>query len=139
MTLAQALERLERDRERHVLGPPASAAELDELERELGYELPADYRTLLQRFGGGLLYNDHELAGGQRVLMHDIELVPDLKSFGSALAGKGSATLVPFHRSRGVGHGFDPATGAVRELDGGRAFPDLASFLEAVVLPRPEP
>ena len=137
-----ALGVLERDRSRHMTAEPASERELDLLEETLGRRLPEDFRTLLTRLGGGILYERHEVFGARRLMVHDIELVPDLVSFRQRFVRAGSGDscqdFVPFHRADGMVHLLDlSARGgpAVVSLDGTRSYLDLAHFLEEVVLP----
>ena len=142
MTIKAALGVLERDHHRHMTAEPASERELDLLEETLGRRLPDDFRALLARLGGGILYERHEVFGARRLMVHDIELVPDIASFRrdfvKAGGGELARDLVPFHRADGIVHLFDlrPSGGpAVISLDGTRSYPDLARFLEEVVLP----
>ena len=142
VTIEKALAVLEKDRHRHLTAEPASVRELDLLEESLGRRLPEDFRALLARLGGGILYERHEVFGASRLMVHDIELVPDLVSFRERFvrAGEGETCqdFVPFHRADGMVHLLDlRARGgpAVVSLDGTRSYPDLARFLEEVVLP----
>jgi hypothetical protein len=137
-----ALGVLERDSSRHMTAEPASEHDLGLLEESLGRRLPEDFRTLLTRFGGGILYERHEVFGARRLMVHDIELVPDLVSFRQRFVRAGSGEscqdFVPFHRADGMVHLLDlRARGgpAVVSLDGTRSYSDLADFLEQVVLP----
>lgn len=121
---------------------PVSERELDLLEETLGRRLPEEFRTLLARLGGGILYERHEVFGVRRLMVHDIELVPDLLSFrqrfASAGAGETCQDFVPFHRAEGMVHLLDLRSAggpAVVSLDGTHSYPDLARFLEEVVLP----
>jgi SMI1/KNR4 family protein SUKH-1 len=144
MTIDDALALLERDAALH-LTQRCSEHELDALEEALGQCLPADFRSLLVRVGGGILYDRHEVFGGRRLIVHDIELVPDLLSMYRLLAESHAnwpAHLVPMHRSQGVLHLLDLSAGAghasVQAADG-RAWPNLPAFLDAVVLPARPP
>ncbi len=143
MTIEEALAVLVEGQPQHMCTEPAGELELDRLEKALGRKLPADFRIFLSRLGGGILYQRHEFFGARRLMVHDIELVPDLVSFrhrfiesiGQELPGD----LVPFHRADGVVHLLDLRGGgapSVVSADGKRSYPDLASFLERVVLPR---
>jgi len=134
------LAALARDRPRHMTTEPASERELDMLEEALGHRLPEEFRELLAQFGGGIFYERHELFGARRLMIHDIELVPDLLTFRRLLEAEGrhhEEGLLAFHRADDQVHLLDlrPARRAgVVSADGRRTFPDLASFLEAVVL-----
>jgi len=143
LTLSQILERFEQDAESHTTSGPCGEDELLRLEESLGRRLPDPFRKFLARLGGGMFYHGHEIFGPRRAMIHDIELVPDLFAMRQRLLAEGNLPddgFVPFHRARGVINLMD-----VRDEDGaGRImcarqpapFPDLASFLEAVVLPR---
>jgi len=141
VTIEAALQVLEKDLDRHTITDRPSELELDALEEALGGKLPEQFRALLSRLGGGIFYERHELFGARRLMVHDIELVPDLLSFHRRFAADGkaapTAVLVPFHRADGVVHLLDLRSGgeAVVSADGGRSYPDLASFLLRVVIP----
>ena len=138
MTLAEILDLIAQDCGRHMTTEPASELELDSLEESLGSRLPIALRALLSRLGGGILYERHEIFGARRLMIHDIELVPDLASFRARLAQGGSLPdgLVPFHRADGIVHFLDlrKADSPVVSLDAARSYSDLACFLERVVL-----
>jgi hypothetical protein len=142
VTIEEVLGALARDRPRHMTTEPASERELDVLEEALGQRLPEEFRALLARFGGGIFYERHELFGARRLMIHDIELVPDLLTFRRLLEGEGPGLergLVPFHRADGQVHFLDlrrSSRAGVVSADGTRSFPDLASFLTQVVIPR---
>jgi hypothetical protein len=139
MTMDDALATLERDGARH-LTQRCTAQDLEGLERALGRRLPADYRALLTRVGGGILYDEHEVFGGRRLMVHDIELVPDALTLTRRHADEGRpwpADLVPFHRCRGRLHLLDLSHGEKAQVVGedGRSWPSLPAFLSEVVLP----
>jgi SMI1-KNR4 cell-wall len=143
VTIEEALHVLEGDRSQHMTAQPATELELDHLEEALGQKLPEEFRTFLARFGGGILYERHEIFGARRLMIHDIELVPDLVSFRHRFVDSGGQLLaddlVPFHRADGVVHLLDlRRSGEARivSADGKRSYPDLACFLEQVVLAR---
>ena len=143
VTIEQALGALARDGPRHMTTERASERDLVVLEEGLGQRLPEEFRALLVRFGGGIFYERHELFGARRLMIHDIELVPDLLSFRRLLAAEGGAGsergLVPFHRADGKVHLLDlrRATATpVISADGESSYPDLACFLEQVVIPK---
>jgi hypothetical protein len=124
---------------------PSDAAELGAIEAKLGRRLPAPFRTFLLRVGGGILYQRHEIFGGHRTMIHDIELVPDLLSMKFRLSAESPAGLaeglLPIHRADGLYHFLDltegPGYGRVVSLTSGSAYEDFASFLEKAVLPAP--
>lgn len=128
----------------HTLAGASDAAELDELERRLGHPLPAAYREFLARVGGGIFYQRHEIFGPRRVMLHDIEFVPDLMSLRRMLAAEGRQLregTIPVHRAGAMVHllDLDPGAGHGRVVAEGQAesYQDFARFLEAVVLPAP--
>ena len=132
------LAAFQRDQDRHMNSGPSTQSELGHLEAGLGAPLPALLRAFLTRFGGGIFYNGHEIFGPTRCMVHDIELVPDLLSVRQWLREDKALAegLVPLHRARGVVHLIDLRRGSVVSLEGGEPHPDLAAFLENVVLPR---
>jgi len=143
MTIEEALDVLEKDQARHMTTDRASPRDLDVLEQALGQRLPEEFRTFLIRLGGGIFYERHELFGARRLMVHDIELMADLLSFYRHFAGSGGSGLgpglVPFHRADGVVHLLDLRGGSeapVISADGERSYPDLACFLQQVVIPR---
>jgi hypothetical protein len=140
MSLDEALARLERDGAQH-LTQRCSEPELDAFERTLGLRLPADFRRLLARIGFGILYDRHEVYGTRPLILHDIEMVPDILAIRRRLEQEGRPCperLVPFHRTRGVLHlldvSGDEGAAPVRS-ETGQAYADLADFLRQVVLP----
>jgi hypothetical protein len=141
VTIEEALEILERDLSRHMTADRVSERDLDFLEEALGQRLPEQFRTFLVRLGGGILYERHELFGARRLMVHDIELVPDVLSFHRRFVGNGDEsgrTMIPFHRAEGVVHLLDLRPGGEARVvseDGARTYPDLASFLLQVVIP----
>ena len=142
LTLDQILEAFARDQAQHMTGGPASETDLREHERAIGKPLAGSLRAFLSRFGGGLFYHGHEIFGPHRVMIHDIELVPDIMSVRRRLGREGMDLpegLIPFHRARGLIHFMDLRQGgdAVLSLPWSAPCHDLPSFLETVVLPRP--
>jgi hypothetical protein len=117
----------------------ASDDDLRRLDEALGQPLPAPLRALLHEVGGGLYEGGHEIFGPSRVMIHDIELVPDLLSVRARLAAEGllHPQFVPFHRAGATIHlmRMDGAgAGCVVSLPAGKVWGDLAAFLEQVVL-----
>jgi len=141
MTIDEVLDVLVRDRRPDSTTDLPSEHELDNLEEALGMSLPSEFRALLARLGGGIFYDRHELFGARRLMVHDIELVPDLVSFRDRFARSGSRPpgdgFLPFHRSEGRVHLLDLRGTSPRVVsdDGQHVYADLASFLEQVVLP----
>jgi hypothetical protein len=119
------IARCEADQSLHMTYGPCSEAEVCELEEELG------------RLGPGVYYLKHEIFGARRVMVHDIELLPDLRTFRTQLGEPVSPDVLPIHRQGehiyAIDLDADPAP--VRPLDGvGPSYPDFGTFLEAVVL-----
>ena len=141
-TIHDVLTILERDRALHLV-QPCSPRDLDLVEEALGLRLPATYRALLQRIGGGIFYDRHEVFGARRLILHDIELVPDILTVRRQLAEAGrmgGANLVPIHRCGPDLHLLDVSRGdgpAPVVNEAGRSWPDLPDFLADVVLPAP--
>jgi hypothetical protein len=142
LSLDQVLAAFTRDMDRHVTGGSASDTDLRRLEGVIGHRLPNSFRAVLTQLGGGLFFHGHEIFGPQRVMIHDIELVPGIVSVRDWLAHSRGLPegLIPFHRARGVIHVLDlrlnDANERVSRLDGPDEYPNLATFLETVVLPR---
>lgn len=107
MTLDEIITRLEHDRGAHTTSGPSDEAELRQLEQAVGHPLPAALRTFLARVGGGIFYGRHEIFGGHRVMIHDIELVPSLRSIAQHVQRQPApppAGWLPFHRAEGAWH-----------------------------------
>ncbi len=103
-TLERIFEVFARDAACHMTGGPATEQDLRGLEKAVGRPLPASFRAFLARFGGGLVYQGHEIFGPHRVMIHDIELVPSLTSMLAWLRSQQPAVpdgVLPFHRSGG--------------------------------------
>ena len=143
LTLDQVLDAFERAREEHVVGSPSTEEELARLEQALGAPLPKPFRAFLTRIGGGLFFRGHEIFGTRRVMIHDIELVPDILTLRHALEAQGMllpARTIPFHRARGMVHvmRLDPdVAGQIESVPPSAPCPSLERFLEIMVLPRP--
>ena len=142
LSLDQILAAFAREMDPGTTSGPASESDLRELEELIGHRLPSSFRAFLTHLGGGLFFHGHEIFGHRRVTIHDIEFVPDIISIRDWLARSRGLLegLIPFHRARGVIHLLDlrcdDANERVSCLDGPDEYPDLASFLETVVLPR---
>jgi hypothetical protein len=138
--LETLLARCEADRTLHMNAGGCPETELQRIEAAVGQPLPLPFRVFLSRLGGGVYYLKHEVFGPRRVMVHDIELVPDLLSFRHWLGEIVPRTALPIHRADGVIHVLELAgdhAGSVRSLDeGGHRYPDFTSFLEAEILGR---
>ncbi len=142
LSLDQVLEAFERDKAEHVLGSPSTEEELARLEQALGAPLPLPLRLFLARLGGGLFFRGHEIFGTRRLMVHDIELVPDILTMRRALEAQGIELpdgAIPIHRARGTVHFMrldSGAAGRIESIPPSAPCPDFSSFLEIVVLPR---
>lgn len=140
MTIEEILALVERDAASHTLAGASSEEEIRSLEKRLGGSLPAPFRAFLLRFGGGILYQRHEIFGSRRVMLHDIEFVPDMVTMSRRLGREAPETrLVPLHRAASNLHHLNlapgPDHGRIVSADDGHSYPDFVVFLEQVVLP----
>jgi SMI1/KNR4 family protein SUKH-1 len=122
----------------------ASEEDLRRLEETLGRAVPEPLRTLLREVGGGLYEGGHEFFGPTRVMIHDIELVPDMLTMRARLGAGGhlEENLLPFHREGSTVHLLrtdGEGRGQVIAHPAGRVYPDLVAFVEQVVLPPTRP
>ena len=139
--LAALLQRLEGGGDARMT-VPAPEEELRRIEEALGRPLPPALRSLLSQVGSGLYEGGHEVFGPQRLMLHDIELVPDLLSVRARLAAEGvlHPHFLPFHRGGATFHLIrteGAGAGCVVSLPAGRVYADLASFIEQVLLGSP--
>jgi hypothetical protein len=137
-TLAALLQRFENGADARM-AVPAADEELRRIEEALGNPLPPPLRSLLSQVGSGLYEGGHEIFGPQRLMLHDIELVPDLLSVRARLAEEGllHRHFLPFHRGGTTFHLIrteGPGAGCVVSLPSGRVYADLSSFIEQVLL-----
>jgi hypothetical protein len=121
---------------------PAADEDLRRIEEALGRPLPAPLRSLLSQVGSGLYEGGHEIFGPQRLMLHDIELVPDILSVRARLTAEGvlHPQFLPFHRGGATFHLIrmeGAGAGCVVSLPSGRVYADLASFIEQVLLRSP--
>jgi SMI1 / KNR4 family (SUKH-1) len=135
--ISDLIARCEADESLHIRSDGADDAELRCLEQKLGQALPGPLRAFLSRLGGGVYYLRHEIFGSRRVMIHDIELVPDILSFQRWLGPKASEGWLPFHRADGRIHairlgGPDPAP-VCRLGDPSIVYPDFTAFLRSLM------
>jgi SMI1 / KNR4 family (SUKH-1) len=133
------LHRFESGRRDARMTSPASDEELQRIDEALGRPVPAALRALLHEVGGGLYEGGHEIFGPSRVMLHDIELVPDILSVRTRLMAEGvlHPHFLPFHRGGATFHLIrteGPGAGCVVSLPSGRVYADLPSFIEQVLL-----
>jgi hypothetical protein len=120
----------------HMTGGACPEEDLRQIEAMVRQPLPAPFRAFLSDLGGGVFYLKHEIFGPRRVMIHDIELVPDLLSFRTWLGTAVPPNMLPIHRADGRIHAVDLGTGAVRPLGiTSPCYADFTTFLERVVLP----
>jgi hypothetical protein len=137
--LETLLQRFESRRNDARMVSPASDEELRRIDEALGRPLPASLRALLHEVGAGLYEGGHEIFGPSRLMLHDIELVPDLLSVRARLMAEGvlHPHFLPFHRGGATFHLIrteGPGAGCVVSLPSGRVYADLVSFIEQVLL-----
>ena len=137
-SLADLFQRFDSDSEARMT-VLASDEDLSRLDGALGRPLPAPLRALLKEVGAGLYEGGHEIFGPTRLMVHDIELVPDLLSVRARLAAEGvlDPHFVPFHRAGATFHLIrtdGAGAGGVVSLPSGKVWGDLASFVEQVLL-----
>jgi hypothetical protein len=140
-SLAALLQRFEDGADARMT-VPAPDEELRRIEEALARPLPAPLRALLSQVGSGLYEGGHEIFGPQRLMLHDIELVPDILSVRARLTAEGvlHPHFLPFHRGGATFHLIrmeGAGAGCVVSLPAGRVYADLASFIEQVLLGSP--
>jgi|1185.fasta_scaffold131498_2 hypothetical protein len=138
LRLARAIATLAAGSEARMTAP-VPEHDLDRIERALDHPLPEELRTMLRALGAGLYEQGHEVLGPTRVMIHDIEIVPDMLSVRARLAAEGGLEpgLVPFHRVGGRVHlvrASGPRSGEVVSIPEGAIYPHLAAFIEQVLL-----
>jgi hypothetical protein len=133
--LEALLERIARDAAVHMTAGPASEEDLARLEAAIGYPLPAAHRRFLERLGGGIYYERHEIFGPTRAMIHDIELLPPITSVCLGLP----AGVIPVHRTGAIIHFMDLRRGGgtipVFSLVSAERYADFATFLRELVVP----
>jgi hypothetical protein len=138
--LESLIVRCEADRASHMTGGANSATELRAIQEALGHPLPHELRLFLLRLGGGVFYLKHEIFGARRVMIHDIELLPDIVHFRARLGSAVPAAVLPFHcvdsQIHAVELGDGPCAGVLALDETGIRYPTFADFLEQVVIPR---
>ena len=136
--MREVLEALSRRRSAHLTQGPVPAAEIAELQKRLGLLLPPALVALLTEAGNGIFLGEHEVFGPRRLMVHDIELLPDMMSVKAQAQGMPEPWL-PFHRRDGVVHAVDLSPegfGEVHAWPGGAGCGPVAAFLEGCLKPR---
>lgn len=127
--LAEAVERHDLE---HLRFGAVPHAEITAFERSLGRRLPPALVSVLETVGNGIFFGKEELFGPRRMMVHDIELLPDMATVKAATAGLPDAWL-PFHRCDGVLHVVDlspEAFGQVRTWPDAVPCGDIEGFLD---------
>jgi hypothetical protein len=129
--MAELIEALERRAPEHLRFGAVPRADIAEFEARIGRPLPPALAAVLETAGNGIFFGKEELLGPRRLMVHDIELLPDMLSVKSRTPGLPDAWL-PFHRRDGVLHVVDlaPETyGQVRSWPDRAPRGDIAGFL----------
>ena len=132
--LAAAIGRHEAE---HLRFGPVPRAEIEALEARIGRRLPAALASALETVGNGIFFGKEELFGPRRLMVHDIELLPDIMTVKAGLAGLPDAWL-PFHRCDGALFVVDlseEAFAQVRSWPDGTPQGDVAEFLARRLMP----
>ena len=137
--MRDVLHALEQRKSAHLTHGAVPMGEIVELQQRLGCALPPALVRLLTEAGNGIFFGVHELYGPRRLMVHDIELLPDMLSVKLGCAGI-PASWLPFHRRAGIVHAVDLGRehfGAVFSWPAGPSWPDVASFARAELSPLP--
>ena len=131
-------DNVERHAAQHLRFEPVAHAEIAELEARIGHHLPLELAAMLETVGNGIFFGREELFGPRRLMVHDIELLPDMMSVKAATRGLPEEWL-PFHRCDGELHVVDlrpEALGAVYSWPAASPQGDVGSFLASRLMPR---
>ncbi len=115
----------------HLRFGPVPPAEIAALEARIGRSLPPALVSALETVGNGIFFGKEELFGPRRMMVHDIELLPDMMTVKAAAPGMPEAWL-PFHRRDGALHVVDLSDeffGQVRSWPEGAPQGGVADFL----------
>ena len=129
---------VERHAAEHLRFEPVPHAQIAELEARLGRRLPLELAAMLETVGNGIFFGKEELFGPRRLMVHDIELLPDMMSVKAATPGLPQEWL-PFHRCDSVLHVVDlrpESLGDVYSWPGAAPQGDVGSFLASRLMPR---
>ena len=129
--MSGVIEAIERRAPEHLRFGAVPPAEIAEFEARIGRPLPRPLSQVLQTIGNGIFFGKEELLGPRRLMVHDIELLPDMLSVKSRTPGLPDSWL-PFHRRDGALHVVDLAPesfGQVRSWPDRAARGDIAGFL----------
>ena len=129
---------VERHSAEHLRFEPVPHEQIAELEARIGQRLPLELAAMLETVGNGIFFGREELFGPRRLMVHDIELLPDMMSVKAATPGIPGEWL-PFHRCDGALHVVDlrpEALGAVYSWPAAVHQGDVGSFLASRLMPR---
>ena len=132
------IETVERHAPEHLRFGPVPREQITAFEARLGRPLPPALTAVLESVGNGIFFGKEELFGPRRLMVHDIELLPDMLTVKAQAPGLPEAWL-PFHRRDGVLHVVDvspEAFGQVHSWPDGSACGDIADFLADRLTPR---
>ena len=121
--MADVLGAVERHAAEHLRFGAVPPADVAELEARIGRRLPPALAAALETIGNGIFFGKEELLGPRRLMIHDIELLPDMMTVKARTEGLPEDWL-PFHRCDGALHVVDLAPAAFGEV---RSWPDRAS------------
>ncbi len=133
--MAEVIDAVERHAAEHLRFGAVPAADVAEFEARIGRRLPPALAEALETIGNGIFFGKEELLGPRRLMVHDIELLPDMLSVKARAEGL-PADWLPFHRRDATLHVVDlaPASfGEVRSWPDGRSLGDVAAFLAALL------
>ena len=129
---------VERHSAEHLRFEPVPHQQIAELEARIGQRLPLELSAMLETVGNGIFFGREELFGPRRLMVHDIELLPDMMSVKTATPGLPEEWM-PFHRCDGALHVVDlrpEAHGAVYSWPARAHQGDVGSFLASRLMPR---
>jgi hypothetical protein len=136
--MGSLIQTVERHAPEHLRFGAVPREQITAFEARLGRPLPPALTAVLESVGNGIFFGKEELFGPRRLMVHDIELLPDMMTVKAQAPGLPEAWL-PFHRCDGVMHAVDlspEAFGQVHAWPGGVPRGDIADFLADRLRPR---
>ena len=134
--MTDIFDSVERHSPEHLRFEPVPREAIAGLEERLGRRLPPELAAMLETVGNGIFFGREELFGPRRLMVHDIELLPDMMTVKAATPGL-PAEWLPFHRCDGALHVVDlrpEAGGAVFSWPDKVHCGDIGSFLASRLL-----